>query len=183
MSDGRRYLVDVGMYRFPFPIKVLTRDYPNGQPTIADISVHARIMKEFEANWIDKFVKVVHQHRDNISPTALKKNIVDYQEAFGATSVRIDLEYPLFLGKITPVSKQKCLVKYDCVSSTKLSSTGLAPKNTFKINVPVITTDPASDASRPRGLFAQMSNISIEIETKKDIFPEYLAELVDATAT
>ena len=126
MSDGRRYMVDVGMYKFPFPIKVLTRDYPEGQPTIADISVHARILKEFEANWIDRFVQVVHQHKDNISPTAIKQNIVDYQEAFGATSVRINLDYPLFMAKMTPVSKQKCLVKYDCVSSTKLGSSGFA---------------------------------------------------------
>jgi len=182
MSDGRRYMVDVGMYKFPFPIKVLTRDYPQGQPTIADISVHARILKEFEANWIDRFVQVIHKHKDNISPTAIKQNIVDYQEAFGATSVRINLEYPLFMAKMTPVSKQKCLVKYDCVSSTKLGSSGFAAKNTFKIDIPVITSDPASDPGRPRGLFAQISNIAIEIETAEDIHPEYLVDLVDATA-
>lgn len=182
MSNDRRFLVDVGMYKFPFPIKVMTRDYPDGQTTIADISVHARIMKEFEADWIDRFVKVLHQHRRNISPTSIKNNLADYQKAFEATSVRIDLDYPLFLEKLTPVTKQKCLIKYACVSSAKMSSSGMEPRSTFKISIPVITTDPASDPNRPRGLFAQVSNIMIEIETVKDIYPEYLVDLVDANA-
>ncbi len=182
MSESGGYLVDVGMQSLPFPMKVPSRDNPDGQRTIANISVHARIMQEFEAQWIDKFIQIIHQHRDSIGPATLKKNIADYQEVFEASSVRIDFEYPFFVEKLTPVSKQKCLVKYKCVYSAKLPSINNQPKIIFKIDVPVITTDPSSDPGKPGGLFGQLSIITIEIEPQKEIYPEDIVDIVDTSA-
>ena len=53
MKDEKRFLVDVGMKDLPFPIKVESKANPDGQATIANISINARIMHEFEAGWID----------------------------------------------------------------------------------------------------------------------------------
>ena len=76
MPESGRYMVDVGMQKLPFPIKVISRSEPEGQHTVANISVRARIMQEFEAQWIDKFIQIIQQHRDNIGSVSLNKNIV-----------------------------------------------------------------------------------------------------------
>jgi len=77
---------------------------------IANISVSARIMREFEARWIDKFIQIIHRHKDRIGTRSLSENIMDYLRELEATAVKIDFTYPYFVEKSTPVSKETCLV-------------------------------------------------------------------------
>ena len=122
MPQEKRMLVDVGMHDLPFPMHVASRDNPDGQPTVANVSVKARITHEFEANWIDKFIRVLHQHREKVGTKNLRANILEYVKELRATSVTIDYTYPFFVEKETPVSKDRCLVRYMCTYTAKVSS-------------------------------------------------------------
>lgn len=179
MSEEKRFLVDVGMKGLRFPIKVISKVNPDDQPTVADISINARIMQEFEARWIDKFIQIVHSHRDRIGTKTLRANIMDYLKELHATMVKIDFDYPFFIEKMTPVSKERCLVCYQCSYSAKVSSVKETPRVIFKIKIPVITTYPASKSEESKGLFGQLSIMDIEIESRKDIYPEDLVEIAD----
>ena len=182
MNDKKKFLVDVGMRDLPFPMKVISRADPEGQPTVAHISINAHIMQAFEAGWIDTFIQIVHQHRDRIGTQTLKGTILDYIEALHAATVKIDFAYPFFVEKTTPVSGEKCLVRYLCTYSVKASSIEDSPKVIFKIEIPCITTYPTSDPVHPGGLFGQLSLLTLEVESRKDIYPEDLVELVDKHA-
>lgn len=182
MLSKKRFLVDVGIRDLPFPMKVISRENPDGQSTIANISISTRIMQEFEARWIDKFIQIVHEHRDRIGTKTLKVNIHDYLKELQATMVKIDFEYPFFIEKITPVSKQKCLVRHICTYSAKLSAVDEKPKVLFKVEVPVITTYPGSAPNKPGGLFGQLSIVVVEVEALEDVYPEDLIELIDKHA-
>lgn len=182
MKEEKRFLQDVGMSDLPFPLKVQSRDNKDGQHTIAQISIAARIMHEFEARWIDKFVQIVHQHQDNIGSETLKINILDYMKELNATKVKVDFNYPFFIEKRTPVSKESCLVRYMCTYSASVSKSDLKPKTSLKITVPCITSYPASDIDKPGGLFGQLSSVEIEVQSHNEIYPEDLIELVDKYA-
>jgi GTP cyclohydrolase I len=162
MAQEKRFVVDVGMRNLPFPIKVASRANPEGQPTVANISVSARIMRDFEARWIDKFIQIVHQHRERIGTKTLRDNILDYVKELNDAPVRIDLEYPFFIEKLTPVSKEKCLVRYLCTYSAKASSFQ-KPRVIFKMEIPVITTYPESSIMLLRRPFGQLSIVTIEV--------------------
>ena len=181
MTDEKKFLQDVGMGDLPFPMRVISKVDPEGQQTIANISINARIMREFEAAWIDKFIQILHSHRDRIGTKTLATNIMDYVEKLNASNVKIDFDYPFFVEKLTPVSKEKCLVRYLCAYSVQVSTVD-KPRVRFKVQVPVITTYPASAKNQPGGLFGQLSIVYIEVEIKKDIFPEDLIEIVDKHA-
>jgi GTP cyclohydrolase IB len=182
MADEKRFLVDVGMTNLPFPMKVVSRQSPEGQATIAGISISARVMQEFEAKSIDKFIKILHSHRDKIGTKTLQANIVDYIKELKANTVRVDFAYPFFIEKLTPVEKEKCLVRYNCVYTVKVSSVDEKPKVIFRIEVPAITTYPASFDDKAGGLLGQLSTIIIEVESEKDVYPEDLVEIVDKHA-
>ena len=182
MAKESGFLVDVGIGDLPFPIKVVSKFNLEGQDTIANISIKARIMQEFEARWIDKFIKIVHQHRDRIGCKTLRVNILDYLKELSAVAVRIDFDYPFFIEKLTPVSKQKCLVRYLCTYSARASSVEDQPKILFGIRIPVITTYPGSVPEEPGGLFGQLSIVVIETESAQDIYAEDLVELTDQQA-
>lgn len=181
MPDEKKFLADVGMENLPFPIKVISKAGPEGQQTIANISINARIMHEFEAGWIDAFIQILHSHRDRIGTETLSANIVDYAEELNASSVRVDFDYPFFVEKLTPVSKEKCLVRYLCAYSVRTSTID-KPRVHFKVQVPAISTYPISSKEQPGGLFGQLSIVSIEVEAKKDVFAEDLIEIVDKHA-
>lgn len=182
MTDKRRFLVDVGIKDLPFPMKVVSRLDPEGQQTIANISVSARIMREFEARWIDKFIQIIHRHKDRIGTRSLSENIIDYLTELEATAVKIDFTYPYFVEKSTPVSKETCLVRYLCTYAARLFSMTERAKIRFTVEIPVITTYPGSDPEKPGGLFGQLSVVELEVESKKDIYPEDLVEMVDRHA-
>ncbi len=181
MPDKSKFLEDVGMKNLPFPMRVLSKANPDGQPTIANISISARIMREFQAQWIDRFVQVLHQQGKKIGTATLRANILDYQTRLGASAVRVDFDYPFFIEKTTPVSQEKCMVRYLCTYSAKSATVGGTSIN-FKIEVPVITTYPVSVSDKPGGLFGQLSIVVIEIASEKDVFPEDLVEIVDRYA-
>ena len=178
----RRYLADVGMKNLPFPMKVTSKVKKDGQFTIANISISARVMQEFEAGWIDKFIEILHQHRDRIGTGTLKKNIRDYLKELHASTIRIDFDYPYFIEKLTPASKEKCLVRYNCTYSAKISSVEAKPRIIFKMQIPAITTYPSSVPEKEGGLFGQLSIVEIEVESQKDIYPEDLVKIVDKHA-
>ena len=182
MPEEKRFLIDVGMRKLPFPIKVTSRVNPDGQFTIADVSVSARINQEFEANWISKFIQVLHMHRDRIGTSTLRANVFDYMQELKATTARIEFDYPFFMEKKTPVSNENYLVRYLCTQSAKITSLEKDPKILFKIDIPVITTDPASTPEKSGGLYGQLSIVSVEVESSKDIFPEDLIDIVDKHA-
>jgi GTP cyclohydrolase IB len=182
METEKRFLVDVGMNNLPFPMRVASRNERDGQQTVAEISIQARIMHEFEARWIDRFIRILHDHRDRIGTSSLKANIMDYLKELEANAVTVDFDYPFFIEKRTPVSKEKCLVRYKCRYSVKMSVANETPKVTFAIKVPIITTYPVANHETKGGAFAQLSVIDIEVESGNDIFPEDIVEIVDRHA-
>jgi GTP cyclohydrolase I len=182
MADEKRFLVDVGMRDLPFPIRVDSRRNPEGQSTVAHISIQARIMQEFEANWIDKFIRIVHQHRDRIGTATLRVNIMDYVEELRASMVKIDFDYPFFVEKTTPVSDRPNLVHYECTYSAKVDPSREKPKVMQKMSIPVITTYPASAPDKPGGLFGQLSVVAVEVQSEENIYPEDLVEIADRHA-
>ena len=72
MGQDKRFLVDVGINNLPYPIVVNSRVDPLGQATVAVIGIQTRIMQEFEALWIDKFIHILHDHKGRVEPTRLR---------------------------------------------------------------------------------------------------------------
>jgi GTP cyclohydrolase IB len=161
---------------------VMSRSVSDGQLTVAGISISARIMREFEARWIDTFVQIVHQHRDRIGTATLKQNIPDYVKALQAAAITVSFDYPFFYEKLTPISREKCLVRYLCTYTVKANPLTGAPRATLKVNIPALTTYPILAPEAKGGLLSQLSVFTLEVEPRKEVFPEDLIDLVDRHA-
>jgi GTP cyclohydrolase I len=182
MTDSKRFLVDVGLTDLPFPMRVASRTDPGGQPTVADISISARIMQPFEARWIDRFIAIVHRHRNGLGTASLRANISDYKAELNASAIRIVFRYPYFVEKSTPLSGEPSLVKHNCIFSARISAVNNEPVVRFGMEIPCITTYPGSAAGETGGLFGQSSLVVIEVSSGEDVYPEDLVDLVDRHA-
>jgi len=182
MSKEKAFIVDAGVTNLPFPIRAFSRAYPKGQPTVANITAHARVKQEFEARWIDRFIQVLHRHREELGSVNIMGILEDVMRETNASSVEVRFDYPFFIEKLTPVDREKCLVRYMCSLTGRASVVKEKPRIVFKIDAPIITTYPASVPEEPGGLFGQLSIVSVEIESDEPIYPEDLAETVDEYA-
>ncbi len=182
MTDSKRFLVDVGIKDLPFPMKVRSREHLEGQATVANISISARIMQRFEARWIDAFIRVLHRQRDQVGTEWLTQNVEAYLDELNASRVRIDFNFPFFVEKLTPVSQEWCLVRYMCTRSSNLFSAHSKPSNWLRMEMPCITTYPVSSLALSGGLFGQLSVFDIEVESNGVVYPEDLVDIVDRHA-
>lgn len=182
MPEEKRYLTEVGLRGFRYPMRVLSREDPTGQPTIADISVAAKISQEFETRWIGKFIDILHRHRETLGTATLTRNILEYRSEFGASEVDIVFSYPFFMEKTAPVSKQKSLMQYLCRYSVRSPSLDRVPKILFSMEIPVITTYPGSAQPASSGLFGQLTKVRVETQSEGEILPESLVDIVDSHA-
>jgi GTP cyclohydrolase I len=180
--EERRFLVDAELRDLPFPVRVISRSSPEGQLTVANISILARISGMFQARWIDRFIQEAHRHRNRMGTETLREDIRDYLDALQATMARLKFEYPFFMEQETPVSKEKCLVRYACVYSVEVISADKEPQITFEIQVPVVTTYPGSSPEQPGGLFGQSSIVTIATRSRENVFPEDLIEIANQHA-
>lgn len=179
MAQQQRVMEDVGMSNLEFPIKVLSGRDIQGQATVAHIAVNARIVQAFEARWIDRFIQVLHRHQGVVGAGALQDQALDYLHELDARSVCVAYDFPYFIEKTTPVSQEKCLVRYRCAYELRVHALSREPTVIFRIEVPVVTTYPGSSREKPGGLFGQLSRISLEVMARRDIYPEDLVEMVD----
>lgn len=182
MIDEKKFLVDVGIRDLPFPMRVVSKADPDGQATVADISVQARIMHDFSARWIDRFIQIIHRHKETIGTASLCANIGDYLSELNAGNVRIDFSYPYFVEKRAPVSGEANLVRHKCTFSARIAASDRIPRVTFAIEVPCISTYPGSVPGDPGGLFGQLSFARIEVASSAEVYPEDLVALVDKHA-
>jgi GTP cyclohydrolase I len=160
-------------------MRVASRQNPRGQPTVASISATARIIHDFQAQWIHRFVQILHSHGKSIGTGTLRENIFDYLHELDATMVKISFCYPFFMTKTTPRSEQECIVRYNCTYSAKVTATSESAKILLKVEVPALTTDPASTPNERRGLFAQLSKVQLEVQPHNEVYPEDLVDVVD----
>ena len=182
MSKNDKNIVDVALKDLSFPIKVLSRESNGGQITTANVSLSARIVQKHDERWLDDFIRIIQQHHNQVSTATLRADLADYLKNTNAIGVNVEIDYPYFIEKVTPASHQKCLVQYRCTYSARMSATDKVPRITFKIDVPVITTDPASNSNRPNHLFGQLSVVTLEIQSYSDFYPEDLVDMVDRHA-
>ena len=182
MGQDKRFLVDVGINNLPYPIVVNSRVDPLGQATVAVIGIQTRIMQEFEALWIDKFIHILHDHKGRVGTDTLKVNILDYLQELKASYAKVTFEYPFFMEKTAPVSKEGNLVCYNCTYTVETNSLNDAPKASIRIHIPVITTYPTSSNETPSSLFGQLSVVDIEVESDDKMNPEDIIDLVDRHA-
>lgn len=182
MANQQCVMEDVGLSNLQFPIRVLSGRDAKGQNTVASITVKARILQAFEARWIDRFIQVLHRHRGVVGANVLQDQALDYLRELNARSVCVAYEFPYFIEKTTPVSKEKCLVRYRCAYELRVHALSREPTVIFRIEVPVITTYPGSSRDKPGGLFGQLSRISLEVMASRDICPEDIVDMVDRQA-
>src|SRR6202012_1643797 len=110
--DHRQLRIDkVGVRGLRFPIQV--RDKARSiQNTVATIGMFVDLPKEFKGTNMSPFVEVLNAHGNIIHVENINEILHALQKKLNAATSHLEIEFPYFMSKTSPVSRQESLMDY-----------------------------------------------------------------------
>jgi GTP cyclohydrolase I len=168
----------VGVKDIRYPVIVMDRQ--NGeQHTIAKVNMYVELPHHFRGTHMSRFIEILNRYRKGISTKNIDDILQDMQEMLEAERAFFEMEFPYFIMKEAPISKEKANMEYIC----RLHGDSAAAYYTLEVEVPVLSLCPCSKEISEYGAHNQRSIISIRIEASEIIWIEEIISLAEQSAS
>lgn len=176
----------VGIRNLAMPVIVRQRDVPQGQRTIADLSLSVDLPAEKNGAHMSRFV-------DKLQNLACVATGIDYSvlldllqetcRSLNSRKAQFSMTFPFFLKRKAPASGIEAAVAYQCRLEGEIDAES-GRKNAFSpfsltVTVPVMTVCPCSKAISAEGAHSQRANVKIQARIKDYVWLEEMIELAE----
>lgn len=179
--DTRELRIDkVGVrgLRFPIQVKDKTRKYQN---TIATIGMFVDLPKEFKGTHMSRFIEVLNAHGNMIHVENIPDILRSLQKKLHSETSHIEIEFPYFMSKRSPVSGGESLMDYTARFDAAACGTGIDFVLTVKANV--TTLCPCSKAIAKYGAHNQRGEVTVALRFKKPVWIEDVVAMIEDSAS
>ncbi len=178
--DNRKIVIDkVGIKDVKYPITVLDR--ANGfQNTIASVNMYVELPHQFRGTHMSRFIAILNEHRGEITMRNIGTILDDMMKRLDAEAAHLEIEFPYFIEKTAPISKEKSLLCYTC---RFLASMNDIEDFILEVQVPVITLCPCSKEISDYGAHNQRSLVVLQVRFKEFLWIEDLISLIESCAS
>jgi GTP cyclohydrolase I len=179
--DTRELRIDkVGVRGLRFPIRV--RDKARAfQNTVATIGMFVDLPKEFKGTHMSRFVEVLNAHGNVIHVENISDILNELQKKLNAATSHIEIEFPYFMSKKSPVSRLESLMDYTARFDAAACGAEIDFVLTVKANV--TTLCPCSKAIAKYGAHNQRGEVTVQIRMKKSVWIEDLIAMIESSAS
>ena len=159
--DTRELRIDkVGVRGLRFPIQV--RDKARTvQNTVATIGMFVDLPKEFKGTHMSRFVEVLNAHGNVIHVENITEILRALQKKLNAATSHLEIEFPYFMSKKSPVSRLESLMDY--IARFDASACGAEIDFVLTVKVNVTTLCPCSKAIAKYGAHNQRGEVTVAI--------------------
>ncbi len=179
--DTRELRIDkVGVRGLRFPIQV--RDKARSvQNTVATIGMFVDLPKEFKGTHMSRFIEVLNAHGSVIHVENIAEILRSLQEKLNAATSHLEIEFPYFMSKKSPVSRMESLMDY----IARFDATACGPEIDFVLTVKanVTTLCPCSKAIAKYGAHNQRGEVTVAIRSRKIVWIEDLIAVIEGSAS
>lgn len=179
--DHRELRIDkVGVRGLRFPVQVLdkARELQN---TIATVSLCVDLPKEFKGTHMSRFIEVLNAHGSVVHVNNIPEILFAMQKRLHARTAHLEMEFPFFLVKLAPVSRQESVMDY--TARFDATATGKVIDFVLMVQVGVTTLCPCSKAISRHGAHNQRGLVTVQIRSRQSIWIEDLIALVERSAS
>src|ERR1700722_12340291 len=129
--DFRELRIDkVGVRGLRFPIRV--RDKARAfQNTIATVGMFVDLPHQFKGTHMSRFIEVLNAHGNVIHVENINDILYAMQKKLNAATAHLEIEFPYFMSKKSPVSRQESLMDY----IARFDASRKGTKNDFVLTV------------------------------------------------
>jgi len=179
--DTRNLRIDkVGVKGLRYPILVRDRAHAT-QNTVATVSLAVDLPHQFKGTHMSRFLEVLQEHGSLIHVESIPAILRALQQRLQADSAHLELDFPYFIEKKSPVTASPGLVDYQIHFDASLHGKDLRFK--VAVTVPVTTLCPCSKAISERGAHNQRGLVRLEVTFGKTVWIEDLVTLVESCAS
>ena len=180
-ADSRELRIPrVGIRGLRYPV---TLQRPDGTifHTSATASLTADLAATERGTHMSRFVTLLHERREGITPAGLLLMARELRARLGATEAQIILQMPWFIEKMAPVSGQPGFLDYQVTWDATVSGPHAVLRTT--VVVPISTVCPCSKAISDRGAHNQRGELTLTVEGTPKVWPDELIRLAEASAS
>lgn len=179
--DTRELRIDkVGVRGLRFPIQVMdkARAFQN---TIATIGMFVDLPHHFKGTHMSRFIEVLNAHGNMIHVENINDILRAMQKKLNAASAHLEIEFPYFMSKKSPVSRQKSLMDY--VARFNASAIGKEMDFVLTVKANVTTLCPCSKAIAKYGAHNQRGEVTVQIRSREIVWIEDLIAMIEGSAS
>ncbi|MGV8075340.1 MAG: GTP cyclohydrolase FolE2 [Syntrophobacteraceae bacterium] len=180
--DQRNINVDkVGVKDIRYPITVM--DKVSGQQnTVASINMYVNLPREFKGTHMSRFIEILNEFHGNLDIRQFRRVLESMQERLQAESAHLEVSFPYFIKKLSPVTSTEGLMEYGCRVSGSLDHQK-GYDLVLEVNVPISTVCPCSKEISTYGAHNQRGMVRLAVRFKRFIWIEDLVRLVEHAAS
>jgi GTP cyclohydrolase I len=179
--DDRELRIDkVGVRGLRMPIQVRDKAHVV-QNTVATLGMYVDLPKEFKGTHMSRFLEVLNAHGSVIHVENLADILQAMRVKLHAQVAHLDIEFPYFLTKQAPVSRQESVMDY--TARFEATARGREIDFVLTVVVPVTTLCPCSKAISRHGAHNQRGDVTVHIRSRRVIWIEDLIALVESCAS
>jgi len=137
--------------------------------------------KEFKGTHMSRFVEVLNAHGNVIHVENIMDILQELQKKLHSATSHLEIEFPYFLSKKSPVSRKESLMDY--VARFDAAACGAETDFVLTVKVNVTTLCPCSKAIAKYGAHNQRGEVTVALRFKKIVWIEDVIEIVEASAS
>jgi len=179
--DYRELPIDkVGVRGLRFPIQVRDKAH-TVQNTVATIGMFVDLPKEFKGTHMSRFLEVLNAHGSVIHVENIGEILRAMQKKFHAATSHLEIEFPYFMVKKSPVSRLDSLMDY----LARFDAAACGPELDFMLTVKahVTTLCPCSKAIAKYGAHNQRGLVTVALRFTKPVWIEDVVATIESSAS
>jgi len=179
--DFRKLRIDkVGVRGLRFPIQVRDKAHVF-QNTIATIGMFVDLPHHFKGTHMSRFIEVLNAHGGIVHVENINDILLAMQKKLDAATAHMEIEFPYFMSKKSPVSQQDSLMDY--MARFDASLRGKEKDFVLTVKANVTTLCPCSKAIAKYGAHNQRGEVSVQIRSREIVWIEDLIGMIESSAS
>ncbi len=181
--DYRNINIDkVGVKDIRYPVTVMDKN--NGtQNTVASINMYVNLPHAFKGTHMSRFIEILNEFHGNLDIREFSSVLRTLQYHLHAESAHMEMTFPYFIRKLSPVTGSAGLMEYRCRIAGSLACRQCSCDLVLEVNVPISTVCPCSKEISEYGAHNQRGLVRLAVRFKRFIWIEDLVQLVEHSAS
>jgi GTP cyclohydrolase I len=130
---------------------------------------------------MSRFIEVLNAHGSVVHVENIPDILLAMQRKFQAATSHVEMEFPYFMSKVSPVSRRESMMDYVARFDAAACDDEIDFVLTVKANV--TTLCPCSKAISARGAHNQRGEVTVQVRFKKPIWIEDLIAIMESSAS
>lgn len=173
----------VGVSKLKVPLVVIDRKQKQ-QQTIGNINIFVNLPHKHKGTHMSRFIEILNKYiKKTLSVEVLDKLIKKIMNSLDAEKGQLEIEFPYFIVKKSPISKKPSWLDYKCKIIRTVNKTNKDIDHIISVEVPITTACPCSKAISKYGAHNQRGYVTVTVKFNKFLWIEEIIKKIENEAS